>query len=127
QWDSVWAISGEQQTSATEAWRWAKVSLASYSGNIKVKCLGSRGSSFEGDMSIDDIRIAGATGCTDSISNVVVKNIAAFEGDVVWDGNAGATSWEIHYYETGADFYSGTTITATSDSVRLTGLQSDTE
>lgn len=128
QWDSVWAISGEQQTAETSPWRWAHVSLASYSGNIKVKFLGSKGgTTYTGDMSIDDVRIDEATNCIDSISNTAVKNITAFTGDVVWDGNTGATAWEVHYYETGTDFYSGTTVTATTDSVRLTGLQSNTE
>ena len=127
QWDSVWALSGEQQTAEADPWRWANISLASYSGTIKVKFLGSRGSSYTGDMSIDDIRIGEASGCTDSISSVTINSIAAFDADVLWTGSASGSSWQVHYYPTGNDFYSGTTVTASTDSVQLTGLSSNTE
>ncbi|MDX5348015.1 MAG: choice-of-anchor J domain-containing protein, partial [Hymenobacteraceae bacterium] len=58
QWDSsVFVLSGQQQASDTEAWKKARINLATYTGStIKVRFRGIRGADFEGDMAIDDVR-----------------------------------------------------------------------
>ena len=62
---SVFTRVGEQDTafSDTDPWNPASVSLSAYAGQtIRVIFLGERGSSFEGDMSVDDVFIYDPTG-----------------------------------------------------------------
>jgi len=48
---SAWKKAGNKGT----AWHYAKVSLGSYAGNIVVQFVGVRGSSWQGDIAIDDV------------------------------------------------------------------------
>ena len=61
---NVWSISGDQGT----GWHAAQVSLAAFSGAVTIEFVGTRGSSFYGDMAIDDISIDNCggviAGCT---------------------------------------------------------------
>jgi MAM domain, meprin/A5/mu/Ig-like domain CHU_C associated/CARDB len=57
-WSNVWSISGQQHISDSDPWTKAIVSLASYSGDTaKVRFVGIRGTSFTGDMAIDEVRL----------------------------------------------------------------------
>ncbi|PLW92998.1 MAG: hypothetical protein C0592_07800, partial [Marinilabiliales bacterium] len=54
-WSTIWTMTGEQQTAGDGAWLEATVSLDSTATKIRFK--GIRGTGFESDMSIDDIKI----------------------------------------------------------------------
>jgi len=55
---SAWKESGNKG----KAWHHAQVSLGSYAGNIEVQFVGLRGSSWKGDIAIDDITLTSGGG-----------------------------------------------------------------
>jgi len=62
--DTVWTMSGNQG----QAWIDAQVDLSAYMGsNVTIVFTGSRGTSFTGDMAIDNIEVdeGASSGCTD--------------------------------------------------------------
>jgi hypothetical protein len=60
--DSVWSVSGQQQTSLAAAWDSVSVSLDAYAGqNINLRYVGIRGTGFDGDAALDDIQISTPT------------------------------------------------------------------
>ena len=54
-WTEVWSISGQQQTSLGAAWTTISIPLTGYSGVINVRFRGLRGSSYTGDMAVDNL------------------------------------------------------------------------
>ncbi len=56
-WNSLMYIQGGQQTSNSDPWRDTAVSISAYTGDIQVRFRVTRGSSFTGDVSIDDVEI----------------------------------------------------------------------
>ena len=57
-WTQVWSLSGQQQNSNAASWTTVSVPLTNYTGNINIRFSGQRGSSFTGDMAIDNISIS---------------------------------------------------------------------
>jgi hypothetical protein len=55
QWVTFDSILGQQQTNETDPWLERKVSIPAR-GNTKIRFKGIRGSSFDGDMAIDDVK-----------------------------------------------------------------------
>ncbi len=54
--NNVLVIGGQQQSATTDPWLKASVNLSAYSGStIKVRFRGKRGTSFTGDIAIDDV------------------------------------------------------------------------
>ncbi len=69
-WTQVWIQSGNQGT----AWNSANVNLASYTGgSMQLRFVGTSGSSWSGDMAVDNITLNATSGsgptCTDGIQN----------------------------------------------------------
>ena len=56
-WVQVWTISGQQQTSSPSPYLGTVVSLAGFSGPSNIRFLGQRGTSFSGDIAIDNILV----------------------------------------------------------------------
>lgn len=70
-WITVDSIIGEQQTSATDPWLKRNVILLGFTNTIQVRFRSiNTGTSFYGDMSLDDIRIQEATVCSSQIVNL---------------------------------------------------------
>ncbi len=61
QWVTFDSILGQQQTNETDPWLERKVSIPAR-GNTKIRFKGIRGSSFDGDMAIDDVKFFDGTG-----------------------------------------------------------------
>ncbi len=58
-WTSIWSLSGNQGNS----WFTANVDLSSYSGNtVELRFVGVTGTTWQGDMAIDQLNISGGTG-----------------------------------------------------------------
>ncbi len=56
--NDVYTINGQQQTSNSSAWLQASVSMSSYAGStIKIRFRVIRGTSYNGDVAIDDVAI----------------------------------------------------------------------
>ena len=65
---NVWSMSGDQG----DQWNWAQVDLSAYAGlDVTLEFVGNYGTSFTGDMAIDDICVVEyqvIDGCTDPIA-----------------------------------------------------------
>ena len=61
-WTTEWSLSGNQGN----AWNEANIDLSAYAGSlIRIRFIGVRGSSYTGDISIDDVSLtATTTGCS---------------------------------------------------------------
>ena len=120
-------IVGQQQSSGSDPWLLQVVDLSAYSGTIQIRFRGERGSSYTGDMSIDDFSIDEAPTCPPP-SGLAASNITATSADLSWNENGSATTWNIEYGFTGFTQGSGTTVTGvTSNPYNLTGLTAATD
>ncbi len=62
-WTTLWTISGQQQTLATDPWRQGRASLIPYIGQVvQFRIRGIRGSSFTSDMAVDDFGVENLPG-----------------------------------------------------------------
>ena len=126
-WVFIDSISGQQQTAETDCWLPAYFSLSSFTGStIKIKFLASRGSSFTGDISIDEIEVDEALSCPIPL-NLSFISATANSADLTFDNVSAATSGYKVYV--GAPGFNPATATAqlfTNDTVTLTGLAAAT-
>jgi len=127
-WTTELTITGQQQTAETDPWIKSIVSLTSYSGTIKIKFLGERGSSFTSDMSIDEVSVAEAPTCPQP-TNFRATTVNALDATLKWNAVANASSgYEIIYGTLGFNPQTGgTSVTSTNDSIVLTGLSGATD
>lgn len=58
-WTSIWSRTGQQQTSSADPWLQAVVNTAAYGGNanVKFRFRGVTGTSFTGDIGLDDFLV----------------------------------------------------------------------
>lgn len=122
-WDSLWAKTGQQQLAGSDPYSNVSISLSAYANQvIKLKFLGSRGSSFAGEIAIDDIRIDNPSACP-MVSQPVANSVGSSDADIIWNtGSTGATAWEVQYDSAGFALGSGTVVPSTTDSLYLSGL-----
>ncbi len=122
-WDlNVWSIFGQQQTAGSSPWTLASVPLAGYTGNVVVRFMGRRGTSFTGDISLDDIRVDNAPACP-APTMLTAANITTNTANLSWTaGNAGAANWIVEYGAPGFSLGTGTTVPSTATTLSLTGL-----
>jgi len=119
------SLSGQQQTSGAEAWRQAKVTLVGLTGAIQVRFRGVRGSSFTGDMAIDDVGITSEP-CQPA-TNVFVDNITASSARINWTSGFGVNQYRIEYGPTGFALGTGTSVQTSGNVRNLTSLLANTE
>ncbi|MEL7003484.1 MAG: M4 family metallopeptidase, partial [Bacteroidota bacterium] len=122
-WSTIWSKSGNQGNS----WQSASVSLAGYLGSIvKLRFVGTTGSTWQGDMAIDNVGVSTGTG--GGVGTTVTLLESFFETG--WDGWAdgggdafrytGTYSYEGNYSIRLRD-NSGTASSMTSGSYDLSG------
>ncbi len=123
-WTEVWSKSGDQGAS----WQNAIVNLDAYvGGTVTLRFNGTSGSSWQGDIAIDDVRIAEGP-FVDTVApsipvNVSASNITETTVDLTWDGstdNVGVTAYDIY-----VDGILSTTVSATFSQIQ--GLVLDTD
>ncbi len=122
--EGVWSISGEQQSSTTEPWQRAFVSIANTTTRIRFRAI--RGSGYKSDIAIDDITLDESPSCLapDLLS---VSNITEHTALLSWNETGSANTWNIEYGTTGFTPGSGTLISGISaNPYRLTGLAPNT-
>ena len=82
-WTEVWSVAGNKGSS----WLTAEVDLSAYlSGAVKLRFVGTTGTTWRGDMAVDNIALAtstGGSGCTDIVLSITFDNYPE------------ETSWEI--------------------------------
>lgn len=118
-------ITGQKQTSSSQAWKMDSVSLNNYVGDTIQLRFRAESNGFRGDISIDEVSVRGNGAICDSVSNLSLSNATATTVDVSWtSNNVGATS-NIRYYESGQPGSAQVTSAVTSP-FTLTGLISET-
>ena len=126
-WDNnVWNRFGQQQTSGAAAWLTADVPLSAYGDTIRVRFVGRRGSSFLGDISLDDVSVDEAPACPDP-SLLSFLSATATSGTIYWTaGSLSSTTWVIEFGPVGFAPGTGVIVGATNDTATIAGLTSST-
>jgi len=122
---NVDSIVGQHQTHGDSAWLFHTTDLTVYTGVIQVKFRGIKGTSFTGDMCLDNIRIDDTPTCNQP-TNLVDSIIDPYSAYLSWT-SGGASNWIVEYGPTGFTPGSGTIISASSNSLTISGLSPDTD
>jgi len=127
-WTSELQIVGQQQTAETDPWIRGIINLSAYTGTIRIKFLGDRGSSFTGDMAIDEVRVEEAPACPQP-TGLSATNITGSGADINWNTvTAAVNGYELIYGLSGFDPATGGTSTTTAaTSATLSGLAGATD
>ena len=128
QYDTIFVVSGQQHTSTTAAWTKVYIDLSAYKANASsIRILGKKGSSFSGDMAIDELSIAELPSClppTAFTLDSVNSTFAAFS----WSTLTNNTAFKLEYGPTG--FTQGTgqgiVVNANTNPYTLSGLTVNT-
>ncbi|QNR23566.1 fibronectin type III domain-containing protein [Croceimicrobium hydrocarbonivorans] len=120
------SIVGQQQTAGSDPFNTHVTNVSSLaSGSYRFIFRGYLGTSFTGDISIDDVWVMEAPTCPRPAG---LMQDSANLNDITasWTSNGTGSSWEIEYGPAGFTPGSGTTIIATSNPYTITGLSSAT-
>ncbi|AXG69283.1 fibronectin type III domain protein [Kordia sp. SMS9] len=121
--------SGDIQTADTDAWVPVGIDLTAYLGQVIYIefSYGGTGAGFEGDLSIDFMRVETCGSFCIAPSNISAANITTTSADISWDANNGETAWEIAIQPvgTGEPTGAGTAVT-TNAPYMATGLNGST-
>ncbi|KAB2805442.1 fibronectin type III domain-containing protein [Phaeocystidibacter luteus] len=113
QWVTIDTIVGQQQTAQTDPWLNHKVSFpASIGSTVQVRFIAARGSSYTGDVSLDDIFIGQVSACNVTVTGLATGNVACTSMDVSWTSPAAGSF--IEYGPAGFTPGSGTSAYAAS-------------
>lgn len=120
------SIVGSQQTAGSDPWNTHVTNVASLaSGSYRFIFRGYRGTSFTGDISIDDVWVMEAPTCPRP-AGLVQDSANLTTITASWTSNGTGTSWELEYGPVGFTPGAGTTVVATSNPYTITGLTSAT-
>ena len=125
---TLFTWSGELQTTGADPWVPIGINLDAYLGQtifVEFSHTGTGG--FEGDMSIDLMRVETCGSFCIAPSSILVSNIAGTSADVAWNGNNGETSWEYVVVPAGTGEPTGPGITTGTPTINLTGLDFSTD
>lgn len=88
-WTYLDTIAGQQQTAGSDTFRLRTVALTGMSGVVRIKFLAERGSSFTGDISIDDVSVTNGGSTTPPCAmptNLSTSALSCTAADLDWDG-----------------------------------------
>lgn len=123
-WNDVDSIIGQQQTSETAPWIKRSIYLTGYTGVIQVKFTAYRGSSFTGDISIDDISVIQAPSCPAPTGPSATTTMTS--ASLNWTENGTATLWQIEYGNSSFAQGTGTSVFTTTKPYTLSPLTHST-
>ena len=126
-WQSLYSISGEQQTSGTSAWNSVSLDLTGFTGVVQVRFVATRGADYEGDICLDDISIQNDPPSCAAPINLNVLNTTSNSALLTWTDLNSAQVFKVEYGQSGFTRGSGTTVTASNDTFDLLGLNGSTD
>ncbi|MEM6271757.1 MAG: S8 family serine peptidase [Bacteroidota bacterium] len=90
-WTTVWTLSGDQGS----AWNSATVSLATYTSanELRLRFFGTSGTSWQGDMCVDDLRLnsgGSGGGCNDNEVTLTLT-LDNYPGETTWEVSNGSS------------------------------------
>lgn len=121
---SLFTQTGQIQTSGAEAWVPVGINLDAYLGQviyIEFSHTGT-GTGFEGDMSIDLVRVETCGSFCIAPSSLVASAITQNSATVSWSANSGETAWEYVIQPAGTGIPSGAGTAVSSTSVNVSSL-----
>lgn len=122
------SIVGQQMTGGADPFARYAIDLSGLTGTVyRYVFEGYRGSSFTGDISIDEVSVDNAPACTMPL-NLGTYNITASSIDFRWDDNGATNGYQVIYGLAGFDpaGTTGITLASTNDSISISGLLSAT-
>ena len=121
--DEVFAVSGPQQSSETDAWREVILQLDAYSDDtVTIVFEATRGANFTSDIAIDDVVIEATPACSQPIA-LSASNITTNSADVSFTDVTNSTYGYIAVYTDGA---TSDTLYPSTQSFSLSGLSPNT-
>ncbi|HBH07772.1 MAG TPA: hypothetical protein DDX92_14345 [Flavobacteriales bacterium] len=126
-WVLMDSIIGEQQVAQGDPWLERIIDVSSFSGVIQARFISTKGgSSFEGDMCLDDISVREPLTCF-AVDSLMTSNITATSADLMWTDPQGAAQWEIEYGTAGFMQGMGTSVIVGTNPYTLGGLMDATD
>lgn len=125
-WSNLITITGQQQSSQTEAWEEQVVSLSAYANTeifVRFKAFNS-GTAFNANIAIDDIKIDEAPPCPRPNPFSVTGTTATTATLSFTSG--GTAPWQVEYGSPGFTLGTGTRVNVTTNPATLTGLSAQT-
>ena len=126
---NIYSWNGDYQTADTDNWVPIGINLDAYLGQVVYIefSYGGAGTGFEGDMSIDFVRVESCGSFCIAPNPINVTNVGGTSADLDWIANSGEGEWEyvVQPAGTGEPTGNGTVINTTS--VNLTGLNYSTD
>ena len=120
-WQTVYSISGQQQTSSAQAWNQVNVQLPSFADDtIQLRFSGIHGANAFGDVAVDDVKLKEGSTCPPP-TNLTQTAIGIGSATINWTAS-NATSWDVQYGLIGFTLGSGTTVTTSTKPYTVTGL-----
>ncbi len=128
-WTTLFTRTGAQQNSSAASWQQAVVNIAAYGGqsNVKFRFSGSTGSSYTGDMAIDDVLIENIVpnnaGVTAMVSPLLGSLAGNYSVDIIVQNfgsnaiNAVDVEWQINGVSQTAVSYTGAAIPSATNTV----------
>ncbi len=107
-------------------WNEELVGLSNYSGTVLFRITASKGSSYTGDIAIDDFEIREAPLCS-APTSLSASNLTTNSADLSWTAGGTETAWNFEYGPVNFSQGSGTSFALTSANTSLTGLAVDTQ
>ncbi len=119
------SIAGQQQTAGSDSFYVRNVPLTSLaSGSYNFIFQGHRGTSFTGDIAIDDVSVQAGASCPAPVNLRQIGTPGLSSVDVAWAGGAG--TFELEYGPAGFTLGTGTTIAGATSPQSITGLTAAT-
>lgn len=124
-WSAVTSIVGQQQTAGNDPWLISGTPLTGLTGDtLQFRFIGTSGTSFNSDMSIDDMAVYEAPSCFKPTMLGVVTTDDQ-NATIYWTGG-GAANYNVQYGPVGFVPGTGTIVNSTNDTLTITGLTAAT-
>jgi hypothetical protein len=101
QYDTLWSIAGQQHTADSDPFTTVYIDLTPYKNTPrKIRIVGKRGTSYTGDMAIDEISIAEMPSCL-MPNSFALDSVSSTFADFSWGSISGGTQFVMEYGPTG--------------------------